>query len=225
MALLLSLTRGGKRGPSDPTHGQGNDPASALWDTLKKEIQPQELRGKTMLIVGLGGIGTQVARRAHGFGMRVMAIDPNDKIAKPAFVFSIAPPAQLMAALPKADVVVIACPLTKETRGMFGKAQFAAMKPTAYFVNVARGGIVRTADLVEALRGKKIAGAGLDVVDPEPLPGGHPLWQMPNVAISPHIGGQSPEARERQWRLWRENVRRFAAGERLLCVVDKERGY
>jgi cyclase len=218
LALLLSLTRGVKRGSHSEYGG-------AVWDALKKDVKPQELRGKTMLIVGLGGIGTQVAKRAHGFGMRVMAIDPSDKIAKPLFVFSIAPPAQLMAALPKADVVVVACPLTKETRGMFGKAQFAAMKPTAYFVNVARGSIVQTADLVEALRGKKLAGAGLDVIDPEPLPGGHPLWQMPNVAISPHIGGQSPEARERQWRLWRENVRRFVAGERLLCVVDKERGY
>ncbi len=225
MALLLSLTRGGRRGPSDPTNGQGNGPRTALWDAMKKEILPQELRGKTMLVVGLGGIGTQVAQRAHAFGMRVLAVDPNEKIAKPACVFSVAPPARLMALLPKADVVVVACPLTKETRGLFGKEQFAALKPSAYFVNVARGPVVRTDDLVEALRGKRLAGAGLDVTDPEPLPGGHPLWQMPNVAISPHIGGQSPEARDRQWRLFRENVRRFVVGERLLCVVDKERGY
>src|SRR5260370_39806414 len=108
---------------------------------------------------------------------------------------SIAPPEQLLALLPKADVVVVACPLTKETRGLFGKEQFAAMKPSAYFVNVARGGIVRTADLVEALRGKRIAGAGLDVTDPEPLPGGHPLSQMPNLALSPHVGRQSTHAR------------------------------
>jgi phosphoglycerate dehydrogenase-like enzyme len=225
MALLLSLTRGGHRAPlpilSRIPHPQEN----TQWDSLKKSFKPQELRGKTMLVVGFGGIGTQVAQRAHGFGMRIMAIDPNEKITKPPFVFSIAPPANLMALLPKADVVVVACPLTKETRGLFGKEQFAAMKPSAYLVNVARGGIVRTADLIEALRGKRIAGAGLDVMDPEPLPGGHPLWQMPNVAISPHIGGQSPEARDRQWRLWRENVRRFVAGERLLCVVDKEWGY
>jgi phosphoglycerate dehydrogenase-like enzyme/glyoxylase-like metal-dependent hydrolase (beta-lactamase superfamily II) len=218
MALLLSLTRGGKRGPH-PDYG------GPIWDRLKKELQPQELRGKTMLVVGLGGIGTQVARRAHGFGMRIMAIDPNEQMTKPAFVFSIAPPAQLLAQLPKADVVVVACPLTKETRGLFGKEQFAALKPTAYFINVARGGIVQTPDLVEALRGKRLAGAGLDVTDPEPLPVAHPLWQMSNVAISAHVGGQSPEARDRQWRLWRENVRRFVAGERLLCVVDKERGY
>jgi cyclase len=225
LGLLLQLTRGGKRGEPDPAHGQGNSPLGARWDALKKQIKPQELRGKTMLVVGLGGIGTEVARRAHGFGMRVMAIDPKEKLQKPAFVFSIAPPAKLTASLAQADVVVVACPLTQETRGLFGEKEFAAMKPSAYFINVARGGIVRTKDLVEALRGKRLAGAGLDVTDPEPLPGTHPLWEMPNVAISPHVGGQSPEARERQWRLWRENVRRFVTGERLLCVVDKERGY
>ena len=188
------------------------------------ESQFIELQGKTILVVGLGGIGTQISRRAHGFGMRIRAIDPKD-MDRPDFVFSLNKPAQLMELLPKADVVVIACPLTAETRGMIGPAQFKAMKPTAYFINIARGGIVQTAALVDALQKNQIAGAGLDVTDPEPLPEGHGLWKMPNVIISPHVGGQSPEAMERQWRLWRENVRRFVAGERLLCVVDKERGY
>jgi D-3-phosphoglycerate dehydrogenase len=99
------------------------------------------------------------------------------------------------------------------------------MKPTAYLVNIARGGIVQTSALVEALEKKQIAGAGLDVTDPEPLPAGHALWKLGNCIVSPHIGGQSPEARDRQWRLYRENVRRFAAGEPLLCVVDKQKGY
>jgi phosphoglycerate dehydrogenase-like enzyme len=99
------------------------------------------------------------------------------------------------------------------------------MKKTAYLINIARGGIVQTPALIQALEQKQIAGAGLDVADPEPLPEGHPLWKMGNVVISPHIGGQSPEGRERQWRLWRENVRRFVVGEPLLCVVDKEKGY
>jgi phosphoglycerate dehydrogenase-like enzyme len=85
--------------------------------------------------------------------------------------------------------------------------------------------LVQTPALVEALENKRIAGAGLDVTDPEPLPAGHALWKLTNVVISPHIGGQSPSGMERQWRLWRENVRRFVAGERLLCVVDKEKGY
>ena len=90
---------------------------------------------------------------------------------------------------------------------------------------MARGGIVRTTDLVEALQKKQLAGCGLDVTDPEPLPRDHPLWKMSNVMISPHIGGESPGVQNRIWRLVRENVRRFVAGERLLCVVDKERGY
>jgi phosphoglycerate dehydrogenase-like enzyme/glyoxylase-like metal-dependent hydrolase (beta-lactamase superfamily II) len=220
-ALLLSLTRGLAKG----LHAEGNAKASDHWDWLKTGIKPQELHGKTMLVVGLGGIGTQIARRAHAFGMRVMAVDPNEKIQRPDFVFSLDRPAKMKKLLPKADVVVLACPLTKETKGMMGAGEFKAMKKTAYFINIARGGIVKTEDLVEALKTKQIAGAGMDVTDPEPLPSDHPLWKLPNVAISPHIGGQSPEGKERQWRLYRENLRRFVAGEPLLCVVDKEKGY
>ena len=108
---------------------------------------------------------------------------------------------------------------------MMSATQFRAMKSTAYFINIARGGLVRTAALTAALEQKRIAGAGLDVTDPEPLPDADQLWQLPNVVVTPHIGGQSPEGMDRQWRLWRENVRRFAAGEPLLCVVDKAKGY
>jgi phosphoglycerate dehydrogenase-like enzyme/glyoxylase-like metal-dependent hydrolase (beta-lactamase superfamily II) len=224
-ALLLSLTRGLNKamhpnltsgiGPKDDSH----------WNWLKKDVDAQELHGKTMLVVGLGGVGTQVAKRAHGFGMRVVAIDPNDKMERPDFVFGIYPPAKLLELLPQADVVVLACPLTEQTRGLFGKQQFDAMKPTAYFINVARGPVTKTDDLVAALKAHKIAGAGLDVTDPEPLPNDHALWSLPNAVISPHLGGNSAGAMERQWRLFRENVRRFVAGERLLCVVDKEKGY
>jgi phosphoglycerate dehydrogenase-like enzyme/glyoxylase-like metal-dependent hydrolase (beta-lactamase superfamily II) len=203
-ALLLGLTRG-VQGAKD---GGG----------------VQELHGKTMLVVGLGGIGTQVARRAHAFGMRVMAVDPKE-MERPACVFSIDKPAKLMQLLPKADVVVLACPLTSETRGLIGTDQLKAMKKTAYLINIARGSVVKTDALSAALQQYQIAGAGLDVTDPEPLPADHPLMKLPNCVISPHIGGQSPEVKERQWRLWRENVRRFVAGEPLLCVVDKGKGY
>jgi cyclase len=213
LALLLALTR-------DLRSGTQGD-----WNKLKAEAKPQELHGKSMLLVGLGGIGTQIARRAEACGMRVMAIDPNMALVKPAFVFSVDRPAKLMELLPKADVVVLACPLTAQTRGMFGKPQFEAMKPTAYFINIARGGLVQTDDLLSTLQAKRIAGAGLDVTDPEPLPAGHPLWSLTNVVISPHVGGQSDGTRERQWRLFRENIRRFVAGEPLLCVVDKQKGY
>jgi phosphoglycerate dehydrogenase-like enzyme/glyoxylase-like metal-dependent hydrolase (beta-lactamase superfamily II) len=220
LALLLSLTRGLTH---QPRAASASPPDT--WNWIKKGVKPQELHGKTMLLVGLGGIGTQIARRADSFGMRVMAVDPNPAIQKPAFVFSLDGPAKLMELLPKADVVIVACPLTAQTRGMVGAPQFKAMKPSAYFINIARGGIVKTPDLVAALKTKQIAGAGLDVTDPEPLPDDHPLWSLPNVALSPHIGGQSPGAADRQWRLWRENLRRFVAGERLLCVVDKEKGF
>lgn len=216
MALLLALTRDVRT---------GNAISADRWKKLKEASRADELHGKTMLIVGMGGIGTQIARRAEAFGMRVMGIDPNEAITKPAFVFSLDRPAKMMDLLPKADVVVLACPLTKETRGMFGASQFAAMKKSAYFVNIARGGLVDQLAMIDALKAKAIAGAGLDVTDPEPLPDASPLWKLPNVVLTPHIGGQSDGARDRAWRLFRENVRRFNAGEPLLCVVDKGKGY
>ncbi len=219
MALLLALTRG----LAPELHKQTS--ASGHWQKLKDASKAQELHGKTMLVVGLGGIGTQIARRAEAFGMRVQAIDPSDAIVKPSFVFSLEPPAKLMERIAQADVVVLACPLTAQTKGMFGKSQFDAMKKSAYFINIARGGLVDQKAMIDALMKQTIAGAGLDVTDPEPLPDAHPLWKMPNVVISPHIGGQSDGARDRQWRLFRENVRRFVAGEPLLCVVDKQKGY
>ncbi|HXG08826.1 MAG TPA: NAD(P)-dependent oxidoreductase [Gemmataceae bacterium] len=222
MALLLCLTRGVR--PPGPLESLGNNPTKDYrWESLKT-VKPLELHGKTMLVVGLGGIGTQIARRAQAFGMRVMAIDPKD-MARPDFVFSLDKPAKLMELLPKADVVVLACPLTVETRGLIGEPQFKVMKKSAYLINIARGGLVRTDDLVAALKNGQIAGAGLDVTDPEPLPDGHPLWKLPNVVISPHLGGQSDARADRQWRLWRENLRRFVAGEPLVAVVDKEKGY
>jgi phosphoglycerate dehydrogenase-like enzyme len=127
--------------------------------------------------------------------------------------------------IPQADVIVLACPLTKETYQIMGDDQIAVMKKTAYLINIGRGGLVKTTSLVYALEKKNIAGAGLDVSDPEPLPEGHVLFKLQNAVVSPHIGGQSPEATDRAWRLFRENIRRFAAGEPLLCVVDKAKGY
>jgi phosphoglycerate dehydrogenase-like enzyme/glyoxylase-like metal-dependent hydrolase (beta-lactamase superfamily II) len=233
-ALLLSLTRRGTKGGISSTAkstasnaqkdqvANSSDNANGQRGIISREPIPGELHGKTMLIIGLGGTGTQIARRGHAFGMRVMAVDPKD-MERPPFVFSLDKPAKLMELLPQADVVVLACPLTAQTRGMMGESQFKAMKKTAYLINIARGGLVQTPALVAALERKHFAGAGLDVTDPETLPTDHPLWKLPNVAISPHIGRQSPESMERQWRLWRENIRRFVAGEPLLCVVDKSR--
>jgi phosphoglycerate dehydrogenase-like enzyme/glyoxylase-like metal-dependent hydrolase (beta-lactamase superfamily II) len=226
MALLLSLTRGiAVQAHRDEFIKRSSIQPESYWSAAKKNGMAQELHGKTMLIVGLGGIGTQIARRAEAFGMRVMAIDPNEAIVRPSYVFSLDRPAQLMDLLPKADVVVLSCPLTAETRGMFGSSQFLSMKRSALFINIARGGLVKTDAMVEALQNRVIAGAGMDVTDPEPLPQDHVLWKLSHAVITPHIGGQSPEARDRQWRLLRENVRRFVAGEPLLCVVNKQKGY
>jgi phosphoglycerate dehydrogenase-like enzyme/glyoxylase-like metal-dependent hydrolase (beta-lactamase superfamily II) len=216
-ALLLALARG-LVPPSKP----GGVTAEA-WEKLRREARPQELHGKTMLVVGLGGLGTQVSRRAHAFGMRVQAIDPRG-LERPSFVFSLDKPAKLMDLLPAADVVVLACPLTDETRGLIGAKQLATMKKTAYLINVARGELVDTVALAEALAQKRLAGAGLDATAPEPAPADSPLWSLPNVVLSPHVADRSPEGRARRWRLYRENVRRFAAGEPLLCVIDKGRG-
>ena len=227
MALLLAAQPRSRAGvPAGSCTKTGNVwPVENIWQKLKDASKADELHGKTMLIVGMGGIGTQIAKRANAFGMRVMAIDPNEAIVKPSFVFSLERPAKMMERIAQADVVVLACPLTKDTHGMFGASQFTAMKKSAQFVNIARGGLVDQQALLDALKRGSIAGAGMDVSDPEPLPDGHPLWGMANVVISPHIGGQSEGARDRQWRLFRENVRRFVAGEPLLCVVDKHKGY
>jgi phosphoglycerate dehydrogenase-like enzyme/glyoxylase-like metal-dependent hydrolase (beta-lactamase superfamily II) len=198
--------------------------AFALLLVLTRGKADAELHGKTMLVVGLGGAGTQVARRAQAFGMRVRAIDARPQ-EKPAFIFSLDKPGRLNELLPEADVVVLACPLTAETRGLIGARQLQAMKKTAYLVNVARGGLVDTDALARAVQEKRIAGAGLDVTDPATLAQDHPLRKLSGVVFSTQPGGQSAQARERQWRLFRENVRRFAAGEPLLCVVERGKGW
>lgn len=182
------------------------------------------LDDKTMLVVGLGGIGTEVARRAHAFGMTVTAIRNSDRPGPP-FVSRVSRSTSLAEFLRDADVVVNTLPLTDETRGMFDAPAFGAMKRGAFFVNVGRGGTVVTDALVQALEAGQIGGAGLDVFDPEPLPPGHPLWMMSNVIITPHVAADSDVDAETRWTMVRENLRRYVAGERMLSVVDTARGY
>jgi len=183
-----------------------------------------ELRGKTLLVVGLGGIGTEVARLAHGIGMRVVATRASRREG-PAFVEYVGLSSELASLAPDADVIVNCLPLTSETESMFDDNMFSVMKSTAFFVNIGRGKTVDTDALVRALREDRIGGAGLDVTEPEPLPADHELWGIPNVIITPHVGGDSEAHMERIWLLFRENLRRFAAGEPLLSVVNKQRGY
>jgi phosphoglycerate dehydrogenase-like enzyme len=127
--------------------------------------------------------------------------------------------------LADADVVVNTLPLTEQTRHLFDARSFAAMKTGAFFINVGRGGTVVTADLVEALKQGRVGGAGLDVTDPEPLPQDHPLWRLPNVIITPHVSADSEFEENRHWEIACENLRRYAAGDRMLSVVDVKRGY
>jgi phosphoglycerate dehydrogenase-like enzyme len=196
---------------------------SQQWRSREPGVVLDELMGKTMLIVGLGGIGTEIARRAYGFGVRIVATDPK-VLERPLFVEELHKPAAFHDLLPRADVVASAVPLTKVSRKMIGAREFAMMKPGVILVNVSRGKVVDTDALIEALDRKQVAAAGLDVTDPEPLPKGHPLWSR-NVIITPHNAGQSTGVERRRHELFRENLRRFVAGEMLLNVVDKKVGY
>ncbi|MGH8218381.1 MAG: NAD(P)-dependent oxidoreductase [Steroidobacteraceae bacterium] len=182
------------------------------------------LYGKTLLVVGLGGIGTEVARRAHGLGMRVIATRERGHEG-PDFVSYVGEPGELEKLAAEADVIVNTAPLTRETRGMFDARFFAVVKPTAIFINVARGASVVTSALTRALDEHRLGGAGLDVVEPEPLPPDDPLWRAPRVIMSPHISGRSDLPGVERWIVARENLRRYAAGDRMLSVVSLERGY
>ena len=183
-----------------------------------------ELRHKTMLIIGLGGIGSQVAQRAAAFGMRVLGVDPKD-IPLSRDVEEVVVPDQLHRVLPEADVVVSCVPHTPASEGMLGPAEFAAMKEGVYVVNVSRGKVIQTGALLAALRSGKVRAAGLDVTDPEPLPAGHPLWKMDNVIITPHVATRSDRSGERLANLIRDNIERFVTGRPLRHVVDKASGY
>ena len=183
-----------------------------------------ELSGRTMLVVGLGGIGTQVAKRAHALGMRVIATRGSRREG-PDYVDYVGLAPEAITLAKEADVVVNAAPLTSTTKGMFDEAFFTAMKPGAYFINVGRGESAITDDLITALNEGQIAGAGLDVTDPEPLPPEHPLWSTPRVLITPHVAALSMETLGRIQALLAENLRRYVSGEPLLSVVDIKRGY
>jgi phosphoglycerate dehydrogenase-like enzyme len=183
-----------------------------------------ELRGKTAVVIGVGGIGTQIALRANAFGMTIIGVDREDKPFLP-FVEKIVKPDQLDTLLPQADVVFISVPDTPQSHKMMGASQFALMKKNSYFIAVSRGGIYEMSGLVKALDEKRLAGAGVDVTDPEPLPKDHALWKFENAIITPHIAGRSDQDAGRMVGTIQENIRRFVAGKPLINVVDKKKGY
>ena len=217
IALMMALVRGLDLYHQNQLKGEWRDIGLARGDYM-------ELDGRTMLVVGLGGIGTQVARKAHGLGMRVIATR-NSRREGPDYVEYVGLADEVNNLAAQADVVVNTVPLTDQTRGMFDAVFFKAMKPTAYFISVGRGASTNTDDLVAALKNGEIAGAGLDVTDPEPLPEGHVLWTTPRVIITPHNAGRSDRSWDRLFLLAQENLRRYVTGEPLFSVVDIERGY
>ena len=217
MAMLLSLTR--------DLRFQAANQSRKEWGRGRSDLTPIALDGRTMLVVGIGGIGSEIAKRGKAFGMTVWATRRSSGVPKPDYVDRMGLSPDLLSMLPEADVVAIAVPLTPETQNLFNKQDFAAMKPGAYLFNFARGSIVVTDELIAALRSGKLAGACLDVTDPEPLPSSSPLWEMRNVVITPHVAARAEVTEERRWALLRENLRRFAAGEPLMNVVDKQAGY
>jgi phosphoglycerate dehydrogenase-like enzyme len=214
LALLLSLTRG--------LHTAIRQPDYALREPIR--LEQRELYEATMGIVGFGGTGREVARRALAFGMRVLAVDIEDVPPEPG-VEAIWKPDRLYEMLGRSDVVVIALPLTKATRHLFTRDLFRRMRPTGIVVNVTRGEIIYGDDLLAALDEGLLWGAGLDVTDPEPLPKGHRLWTHPRVIVTPHTAGGSPRRAGRVIETFIENLRRLRTGEPLLALIDKEKGY
>jgi len=183
-----------------------------------------ELRGRTAVVIGVGGIGQQIATRSWAFGMNVIGVDPDDIPYSP-FITKVVKPDQLNEVVPQADVIFISAPHTPMSHKMMGPAQFDLMKKDSYFIAVSRGGLYDLNSLVKALDGKRLAGAGVDVTDPEPLPAGHPLWKFNNVMITPHIAGRSDKDRARMVGTIKVNIKRFADGKPLINVVDKQKGY
>jgi phosphoglycerate dehydrogenase-like enzyme len=186
--------------------------------------ETEMLAGERLLVVGAGPIGRMISRHACCLGMEVSAVARTARSSDQDFRRVLASE-DLDEALPEADYVVIAAPLTAQTEGMFGTAQFERMKRSARLINVGRGRIVDEPALVEALREGQIAGAALDVFWEEPLPQDHPLWDMPQVVISPHMSGDFVGWLEALGELFVENFRRWRRGNELLNVVDKEKGY
>jgi phosphoglycerate dehydrogenase-like enzyme len=204
------------------------------WD----KFVPDELHGRTLGILGYGSIGREIARLAKPFGMKILVTkrdarhpeddgftilgsgDPRGELPNRIY-----PSEATRSMLAECDFVVITLPLTEKTRHFFDETMFKEMKPNAFLVNIGRGGVINEPDLIKALKKGQIAGAGLDVFETEPLAEDSPLWTMDNVILTPHISGFTPYYDDRATDLFAENLRRYLAGEKLLNLVNRERGY
>ncbi len=216
LAFMLMLARDAQR--------LLDNKRNRLWDTFLS----LELRDRTLGIIGLGAIGSEVARLTKGLGMRVLAtrLSATSRTSDVSGVDELYPPSELHQMLSESDYVVVAVPLTEETKGMIAEAELRAMKSTACLINIARGKIVDQPALIKALKEGRIAGAGLDVFEYEPLPTDSELWGLPNVYLSSHAAGATDRRSERILNLFCDNLRRYLAGEQLLNVIDiKKKGY
>jgi phosphoglycerate dehydrogenase-like enzyme len=231
MMMLLAL---GQHLPDLFAYQESREWPQDRWE----RFAPLELRESTVGIVGYGSIGRQVARLLHPFGAQVLAckqdaMQPVDSGYTPEgygdpagdFVHRLYPTQALRSMLKQCDFVVITVPLTPATLGMIGAEQLAALKPGAFLVDVSRGGVLHQEALIHALEENKIAGAALDVFPEEPLPEDSPLWEMPNVIITPHISGVTPNYDQRAVELFARNLERYIEGEPLYNVIDPNLGY
>ena len=213
-ALLLALTRG----------------ITTSWDNQKRKQWGGganiELAGMTLGLVGFGGFGIEIGKRSLGYNMPIIAIDPV-RTEKPDWVAELKPNSKenLHSLLRRADVVMMACPLTKETYHLISTEELAQMKPTAYLINVTRGGIIDEPALSEALHKGQIAGAGIDVTEKEPLAADSPLWETPNLILTPHRAGASQHRPRLIHEFFMQNLERYFKGEKVANVIDKRKGY
>ena len=213
-AMLLALTR--KLNHFIP------DRTNETWKGGNYGLE--ELEGKTALVIGTGGIGSHVARRAKGFGMTVIGVDPEEFPPRLSFDRMVYPD-RLDKVIPEADVLFVCAPHTKDSEGMIGPAQFELMKRGSYFIALSRGKLYSMDALVKALDDRRLAGSGVDVTDPEPLPAGHPLWKFENAIITPHVATQGLLGTKLRIEVYKENIARFASGEKLRNIVDMRKEY
>jgi phosphoglycerate dehydrogenase-like enzyme len=209
ISLVLALSR--------QLHLLRDAQAARHWRPMQgdRSIREDEIEGKTLLIVGLGRIGQRLAEFGKAFGMKVIATRRDPASGKGA-ADAVHADTELNALIPTADFIALTCPLTPQTEKLFGKTQIAAMKPTAFLVNVARGKVVDEPALIAALQAKRIAGAGIDVTVEEPLPSSSPLWAMPHVIVTPHSAGETRRYEDRVIDFLLENVDRLSRGESSL---------
>jgi phosphoglycerate dehydrogenase-like enzyme len=231
LALMLAL--------GHHIHEMLADQNLSKWPTQRGErYQPKELMGSTVGIVGYGSIGQRLARLLQSFGVTILASkrdllsDTNEDYQvdgqgdpRGEMVLRIYPGEALGTMLKACDYIVVTVPLTQKTRGLLGARQLANTKPSALLIDVSRGGVIDQDALIQALQKRQLAGAALDVFPVEPLPADNPLWHMPNVIISPHVAGFSPQYEKRAFELFKENLRRYIANQELLNKINLERGY